>query len=515
MSAAAWQAAAPALQPETAVVLTVAFFVLAAVQTVCAARRALRREPGWARTVYEWLLVLHLALGLFAAWVVLRHLPPWLGSAAGAASAPFAFLLPNALVLAWGLALAVHGRRASMLPELACAALMTPPAAWALGAWWPWAVALDAACLAVRVVSTLVAGTSAGAGRPSGASVAQAVKDLPEGVLCARPDGRVLVMNDAMRDCLRALGFSTDLADTSGLWEGLQDAARRGGAGAVLPEGVRLEVAPGQIRLFMRDEVELGGRLCRRLVAVDVTDLERLVIQVEEANRRLEETGELLRASMDGVEEVARNEALIAMRSRVHDVIGQRLSILHRYLEDGGTGASFGRMAALLAGIADDLRAGTEAAPAAADDLAAVVAAFALIDVDVRVAGELPDDPAAAAAFARMVREASTNAVRHAQASAVRVALGRDGGCATCAVANDGAPCAGEPRSGGGLLGMRAAAEALGGTLEVDPGPPFTVRMRVPCADDGRGDGAGGRVAAGACGSAAADGFNDEEGTAR
>ncbi|MGN0076562.1 MAG: sensor histidine kinase, partial [Parafannyhessea sp.] len=136
----------------------------------------------------------------------------------------------------------------------------------------------------------------------------------------------------------------------------------------------------------------------------------------------------------------------------------------------------------LLASIADDLRSGSDAQPDAATELAAVVDAFALIDVEVRLRGALPADPACALAFARAVREAATNAVSHAQAAVVEAVFARIGGMETCTVCNDGAPCAAPPREGGGLTGMRASATALGGVLEVDPGPPFTVRMRVPCA---------------------------------
>lgn len=479
MSALLWGGAF-ALRFETALVLAVVLFALAMAQTGFATSRALRGVDGWARVVYEYLLALHLALGMLAVWVVLRADSPVAGCAEPGGLGAFGFLVPNLVVLAWGLVLCVHGRRPAMLPEMACVASATPLVAWLLGPWWAWAVVLDAAVMTARVVAHGLAGMREQAGRPSGASVVRAVTELPEGVLCFRADGRVLVMNDVMRDCLTALGLSTDLADARGLWEALGRAAQAaGGAGAVLPEGVRLETG-GHIRMFMLDEVVLGGMPCQRVIAVDVTDRERLVIQTEEANRRLEETGERLRASMDGVAEVARNEALAAMRSKVHDVIGQRLSILHRYLEDGTDPVSFGQVKALLASIADDLRSGSDTQPDAATELAAVVDAFALIDVEVRLRGALPADSACALAFARTVREAATNAVRHAQASVVEVVFAQVGDVETCTVRNDGAPCAAPPREGGGLAGMRSAAAALGGVLEVDPGPPFTVCMRVP-----------------------------------
>ena len=53
------------------------------------------------------------------------------------------------------------------------------------------------------------------------------------------------------------------------------------------------------------------------------------------------------------------------MRTRVHDVIGQRLSILHRYLEEGRLDdESLEQIDPLLRSIAADLRSGGDTEPA-------------------------------------------------------------------------------------------------------------------------------------------------------
>ena len=52
--------------------------------------------------------------------------------------------------------------------------------------------------------------------------------------------------------------------------------------------------------------------------------------------------------------------------------------------------------------------------------------------------------------------------------------------CATLLVTNDGAACAGVLRPGGGLTGMRTAAEAVGASFDACAGPPFAVRVCAP-----------------------------------
>jgi signal transduction histidine kinase len=86
------------------------------------------------------------------------------------------------------------------------------------------------------------------------------------------------------------------------------------------------------------------------------------------------------------------------------------------------------------------------------------------------------------AALYRVGQEALHNALRHAGAASVRVALSRAGRRVVLEVADDGHGFAPEMPSGGlGLASMRERAAAAGGALTVRSGPAGTqVRMTVP-----------------------------------
>lgn len=146
------------------------------------------------------------------------------------------------------------------------------------------------------------------------------------------------------------------------------------------------------------------------------------------------------------------------------------------------------------------LRAGgDEAAPTAPpvglaglDDLVATTTA-AGVPVELRV------DPAArsgvadavAASAVRIVREALTNVLRHADsATAVEVDVRREGGTLVVVVTDDGRPqpAPRQDHRGFGLVGMAERAALLGGTLSAGPVPPpahgWQVRAVLP-ADGG------------------------------
>jgi signal transduction histidine kinase len=80
-----------------------------------------------------------------------------------------------------------------------------------------------------------------------------------------------------------------------------------------------------------------------------------------------------------------------------------------------------------------------------------------------------------------IVQEALTNVLRHADAHAVEVRVGRTRDTATVSVVDDGVG-AGEPGDGMGISGMRSRAAALGGSLVARPrtGGGFEVLAEVP-----------------------------------
>lgn len=77
----------------------------------------------------------------------------------------------------------------------------------------------------------------------------------------------------------------------------------------------------------------------------------------------------------------------------------------------------------------------------------------------------IPADPATHKALAMAVREATTNILRHSDATAATITVAATPAGVSLAVGNNGAPSTASG-TGTGLLGLRARLEALGGTLE-------------------------------------------------
>ena len=105
------------------------------------------------------------------------------------------------------------------------------------------------------------------------------------------------------------------------------------------------------------------------------------------------------------------------------------------------------------------------------------------LEVELKLEGELGELPTGVDLSAyRIVQEALTNTLKHAQASRARVRLGRRAGELELEIADDGAGPGEESADGHGLIGMQERAALLDGVLEAGPAPDggFVVRARFP-----------------------------------
>jgi two-component system sensor histidine kinase DesK len=104
--------------------------------------------------------------------------------------------------------------------------------------------------------------------------------------------------------------------------------------------------------------------------------------------------------------------------------------------------------------------------------------------------GVVPGDAAVRAALASVVREATTNILRHSEATRVTITLGQVGESSVLTVENDGVAVSGEadasgsgPRSGSGLAGLRERLAGVGGRLDASvdaSGTTFVLTATVP-----------------------------------
>ena len=157
-------------------------------------------------------------------------------------------------------------------------------------------------------------------------------------------------------------------------------------------------------------------------------------------------------------------------------------------------GARDGPRARFVETLHDVRRLAVELRPKALDDFGLAAALERLrdtfaeqtgmrVELEAHVGERLPSD--VETALYRIVQEALTNVVKHAEASAVSIVLARSGRSVTAVIEDDGRGFApGSDTEGLGLLGIGERLALLGGKLKLEskPGAGATLVAEVPCA---------------------------------
>jgi len=226
--------------------------------------------------------------------------------------------------------------------------------------------------------------------------------------------------------------------------------------------------------------------------------LSECVSPYEMAHRGFQDAVKALRQLNETLEEEIKRIAYA-----VHDEAGQLLVAVHLALAEVAMGMpeaqqeQFTRIKDLLNEVEKHLRRYShELRPTILDDLGWIPAIRFLADgvskranlpihIDATVSGRLPT--ATETTIYRIVQEALTNAVKHANASNVWIRAWREDFTQCCTIRDDGAGFKvrrgqGTPRNGLGLVAMRERVSAIGGTLQIEsrPGHGTEISIRLP-----------------------------------
>ena len=311
-------------------------------------------------------------------------------------------------------------------------------------------------------------------------SVKFALDALDEGVLFAGGSGRIEFINGSMRSVIKDYaGGEYDKADV--IWERLRGLAGTGGR--VISGGSLLLNLGGRALMFTDKTVSHIPAL-REISFADVTEEENLLRQIEEINLSESERRDILRETLAAVEKVESEKEVLRLKSRLHDAISQRLSILHKFLESIEPQKDLKKIKALIVSMLPDILEGAVCGNIR-ERLDGLAASYNLIGVDLIIEGELPDDGKCGETLFETVRECSANAVRHGGASEIRVRITGGGGGAPSAekparykicIVNNGLPPS-EITEGNGLTVLRRLISGSGGALDISLSPDFSVNV--------------------------------------
>ena len=305
------------------------------------------------------------------------------------------------------------------------------------------------------------------------ASIKEAMDDLPVAGCYFTPRGTVKLCNRRMYSLYRTM-TGRDLQSLSELHTALAQCTDHGvgrtrDGGYVFPDG--------SVWYYAERETVAEGIRYTESILTDGTELFAANDELKRDNRELLRVNETLQKMYARAEDRIREQEYLAFKMKIHDDIGQSLSVLRQTLQGDAPQEETDRQVKKLS-----LAAGTliYSHRAESDDpYDALLAEAAALGVEIRLDGMLSIEPEIYDLVVQAIRECLTHCVRHAHGAAVFVRITGIPGGYTVVITNDGEKPRGPIREGGGLSALRQRIEHAGGEMSLSHYPEFLLHFTL------------------------------------
>ena len=212
------------------------------------------------------------------------------------------------------------------------------------------------------------------------------------------------------------------------------------------------------------------------IITFDITEVYKLHQKLNEQNKKLKENNKKILLSIDNIEELEKEKNLLKLKNKYHDILGQNLSILQQYLNrENISQENFEEIKFMIQKMFIDI----EDTDDTNTNLENLIKIHKKNGTDIIIDGKLPQNKETAKVFFEIIREATTNAIRHAGSSKVFVNIKETLEETYMIITNDGRKPSEFITENQGIKDMRRKVKKLGGMFYISTVPEFSVNISI------------------------------------
>ena len=212
------------------------------------------------------------------------------------------------------------------------------------------------------------------------------------------------------------------------------------------------------------------------IITFDITEEYKLHQKLNGQNKKLKENNKKILLSIDNIEELEKEKNLLKLKNKYHDILGQNLSILQQYLNrENISQENFEEIKFMIQKMFIDI----EDTDDTNTNLENLIKIHKKNGTDIIIDGKLPQNKKVAKVFFEIIREATTNAIRHAGSSKVFVNIKETLEETYMIITNDGRKSNEFITENQGIKDMRRKVEKLGGMFYISTVPEFSVNISI------------------------------------
>lgn len=322
------------------------------------------------------------------------------------------------------------------------------------------------------------------------ALIREAINSYPDGICFAALGGRPILANKKINDvCYMMTGHTVTNADR--MWEELgdhriqdtlsglnADASNDPNEGA---EQILCRLQNEQVWQFQRRQLILDSGPVMQYEAADVSELYRYQMQLQEKNEQLSGMLERQKVLLQNIVENNLKKEVLHTKMRIHSDFGRLLVMTENRLSNREESADDTDIFEAWDHVISDMENASERKePAAASPRTELIKMAEMIGCKVEFTGEQPKERRALLLLYAAIREALTNAVRHAGADRLIVEIRHDKGCYRVSISSNGRNNITSIQEGGGLSDLRRRLEQEGAALFIETDGGVVMHITIP-----------------------------------
>ena len=212
------------------------------------------------------------------------------------------------------------------------------------------------------------------------------------------------------------------------------------------------------------------------ITVFDVTEEYNLQSELNKQNEKIIQNNKELIESIENIEKYEKEKNLLELKNKYHDLLGQNLSILQQYLNRPNIAKdNLEEIKYMIKEMFIDIKEIKNSK----DRLKELIEIHNKSGTKILLEGKLPQNEEKAIAFFEIIREAVTNAVKHANSTEVYIKIKDDTEHIKMIIRNNGKKPEAEIIENEGIKGMRRKIAQIGGNIEIITKPEFLINIEI------------------------------------
>lgn len=220
--------------------------------------------------------------------------------------------------------------------------------------------------------------------------------------------------------------------------------------------------------LFIINEQDL------EIIAITIDEEYELHQIIEKQNKEIEANNKEIMWTIENMEYIEKEKESQELKSKFHDLLGQSFSMLQQYLnQEDLESKNIEDIKFMIREMFTDIEDTDEPEV----NLKNLIEAHKNTGTNIDIMGTLPKDRKIAKVFFEIIREAVTNAIRHADSTKITVQIKDELEKAELIITNNGKTPKNTIIEHQGIKGMRRRVEGLKGKLFITTSPEFKIHV--------------------------------------